>query len=499
MPGKITSDRMPRSSLRTRSTVLPLIILLITAAAAAQTPPDQTAGLYFPSSRLGGRGFQSIVYYMQASGMNLAVLHAKDPNGRLFWKAVNRTALAMNAPVQNPGLETAVNKLKQIGIWTAVKVDVFQDSLLVKSHPELGVSDSQTGGLWADRKGLHWANPYDKRVWEYNIKLCLELIEIGVDEIQFDYIRFPSDGDMSRIEYPISVENTSHAECIEKFLAYAHARLKPAGVVLSIDLFGLTAWKSDDFGVGQVLDHIEPYVDVLCPMLYPSHFPDDFLTLKNPSQYPHRIVKLSLEEMRERTDKPIRPWIQGFWYTPEEISAQIQAVEDCGIAAWASWSPTGRYLPTFQALAERGETTYAPPEFYPTLDKLRSRDDRISIGLTRVVNHTSYREGYSIISLDESLKGEKNGHATLYDVVYGLDESIIDRILSRRGRTFSDLTSPYTKVSFVTRMIIEDLDIDPRRMRPSPIYVEWDGDCRFTKAIPPQRLETYRSGCIDQP
>ncbi len=430
--------------------------------------------------------------------MNLAVLHAKDPKGRLFWKAVNRTAAAMNAPVQNPALEAAVTKLKQKRIRTAVKVDVFQDSLLVKHHPEMGVRDSQTGGLWADRKGLHWANPYDKRVWEYNVKLCLELIELGVDEIQFDYIRFPSDGDMSRIEYPISMEDTTRAECIGKFLAYAHDRLKPAGVALSIDLFGLTAWKSEDFGVGQVLDHIDPHVDVLCPMLYPSHFPDNFLTLKHPSQYPYRIVKSSLDEMRKRTDKPIRPWIQGFWYTPEEIGTQIQAVEDSGISAWASWSPTGRYLPTFNALAERMEMTYEAPEFYPSLDELRSREDRISTGNTRVVNHTCYREGYSILSLDETLSGEKNRHATLYDVVFSLDESIIDRILTRRGRSFSDLTSPYTKVSFVTRLIIQDLGVDPRRMRPSPIYIEWDGDCRFTESIPPHRLETYHSGVDNQ-
>lgn len=497
MPVKHSSGRLSQNHVRTRKILFPLFVFLIILPSAAQTPPVKTSGIYFPSTRLSGRGFQSIVHYMQASGMNLAVLHAKDPHGRLFWNAVNRSALAMNAPVDNPGLETAVKDLKQKGIWTAAKVDVFQDSLLVKNHPELGVRDSQTGGLWADRKGLHWANPYDKRVWEYNIKLCLELIEIGVDEIQFDYIRFPSDGDMTRIEYPISMGDVSRTECIGKFLAYAHSCLKPSGVVLSVDLFGLTAWKSDDFGVGQVLEFMAPHVDVLCPMLYPSHFPENFLTLRTPSQYPHRIVKSSLDEMRKRTDRPIRPWLQGFWYTPEEISTQIQAVEDSGITAWASWSPTGRYLPTFQALAQRSGETYAAPEFYPSLDTMRARDDRISTGLTRVINHTSYREGYTILSLDESLKGESSRHTTLIDVVSTLDESIMDRILTRRSLPFSDLTSPYTKVSYIARLIIEDLDVDPRRMRPSPIYIEWDGDCRFTRTIPSQKLESYRSGGND--
>jgi hypothetical protein len=428
---------------------------------------------------------------MEAAELNLAVLHAKDPRGRLFWKSANRTAIDMGAVTRNAYLEKTIDILKEKGIWTAAKLDVFQDSLLVTNHPEMGVMDSTTDALWADRKGLHWANPYDRRVWDYTIALCLELIELGIDEIQFDYVRFPSDGDLSSIEYPIKLEGTTPGECIAKFLAYANSKLKPLGTTISVDIFGLTAWKVEDFGVGQILEKIAPHVDILCPMLYPSHFPENFLSLKNPGQYPHKIIKLSLEEMKMRTSKKIRPWIQGFWYSPDEITAQLEGAAESGIQDWTIWNPTGRYDKTFRALEENLDTQFPEPAFYPTLEELRNRDDMVAQGRVKIINHTDYRNGYSIISLDESVDGEPNDYSTIMDVLSTLDEGIIDRILTSRGFEFSQWTNPYTKSQNITNLIIQDLNTDPRRMRPSPIYIDWEGPSIFTKSIPPERLKLY--------
>ncbi len=435
---------------------------------------------------------------MKAAGLKLAVLHAKDPKGRLFWKSGNSTAVKIGASVPGAALETAIPKLKTKGIWIAAKLDVFQDSLLVTSQPEWGVRDSTTGGLWADHKGLHWANPYDVRVWEYTIALCRELIALGVDEIQFDYVRFPSDGDMSAVEYPTVMEGVNKEECIGKFLAHANAALKPSGVLISVDLFGMVAWKTEDFGVGQVLEKIAPHVDVICPMFYPSHFPENFLDLKNPGQYPHRIMRSSLEEIKKRTDRDIRPWIQGFWYTPEEIDAQLRAVSENGIRDWSVWNPSGRYGETFEALAARAGTPFPEPAFYSSLDDLRGREDLLLTGQTKIVNHTKYREGYSILSLDDPVEGRKNEYATLTDVSSTLDESIIDRVLNSRGIAVSKWTSHRTKVSHITKLIVQDLDVDPCRMRSVPIHVDWDADCVFSKAIPADRLELYLSHSGEQ-
>jgi hypothetical protein len=430
---------------------------------------------------------------MEAAGLNLAVLHAKDPLGRLFWKSKNDMTKKMEASAPNASLESAIPTLKHKGIWTAAKLDVFQDSLLVTNHPEMGVMDSETGELWADHKGLHWANPYDIRVWDYIVELCLELIDIGIDEIQFDYVRYPSDGDISTIAYPIVIEGISKEECIGKFLAYANSKLKPTGVSISVDLFGMTAWKTSDFGVGQVLEQVVPHVDVICPMFYPSHFPENFLNLKNPGQYPHRIMKASLEEMKKRTDKEIRPWIQGFWYTPEEIDAQLKGVKECDIQAWTVWNPSGRYAETFKALAAIAGSPFPEPEFYPPIEDLKNREDLIMLGRTLAINHTCYREGYSILSLDDSVDGETNEYATITDVISTLDESIIDQILIIRNRPVSLWTSRRSKWANITNLLIQDLAVDPQRMRPSPIYIDWYNDCRFTRAVPQDRLELYLS------
>jgi hypothetical protein len=455
--------------------------------------PEALNGVYFPSACLSGRSFAGLVHYMEAAGLNLAVLHAKDPFGRLFWESRNPLAGEIGAPVSSAPLETAVRTLKQKGIWTAVKIDVFQDSLLVDKHPEMGVINSGTGELWADRKGLHWANPYDRRVWDYTIALCLELADLGVDEIQFDYVRFPSDGVLSSIRYPIIREDTSPQECIGGFLAYARSRLKPLGVVISVDLFGMTAWKTEDFGVGQVLEEITPYVDVVCPMFYPSHFPANFLNLKNPGQFPYEIMKSSLEEIRQRTSTEIRPWVQGFWYAPEEIEAQLQSISENSIRSWAVWSPSGRYSETFNALANLAGSAYPEPEFYPRLEVLRKQDDLVLAGPTRIVNTTCYRDGYSVLSLDDSTDGRKNDFATLTDVALTLDESIIDRILSSRGIAVTQWTSRSTKIAHLTNLIVQDLDADPRRMRPAPIYIDWDNGCVFQRSIPSPRRESYQA------
>jgi hypothetical protein len=430
---------------------------------------------------------------MQAAGLNLAVLHAKDPLGRLYWKSNNSIAQEMEAPASNASLENAISVLKQKGIWTVAKLDVFQDSLLVTKNPEMGVMDSETSELWADHKGLHWANPYDIRVWDYTIALCLELIEIGIDEIQFDYVRFPSDGNMSTIEYPIVIEGISKAECIGKFLAFANTELKPTGIIISVDLFGMTAWKTKDFGVGQVLEEIAPHVDVICPMFYPSHFPENFLDMKNPGQYPHLIMKSSLEEIKKRTDKDIRPWIQGFWYSPEEIDAQLRGVTENATQSWTVWNPSGKYGETFNALATRLGKPFPKPQFYPTLEDLKTRDDRILSGQTRIINHSCYAEGYSILSLDDSIDGEKNKYATISGIISTMDEGIIDRILTIRNLSYSHWTNRRTKVKHITNLIIQDLDIDPQRMSPSPIYIDWNSECIFTRSIPQDRLELYLS------
>jgi hypothetical protein len=488
-PGAATSRF--RAAVRAGPVLAVSFLLAFSNPAHASAKPEKLTGVYFPPTCLCGRSFERIVHYMEAAGLNLAVLHVKDPTGRLAWRSDDPTAKSIGASFPKDPLASAVRTLRQKNIWTAAKVDVFQDSLLVTGHPEMGIKDSRTGTLWADRKGLHWANPYDRRVWEYAISLCLELVKMGVDEIQFDYVRFPSDGILSTIEFPVVLPGVSKEECIGEFLARAGSQLKPSGVLISVDVFGMTAWKTGDFGVGQVLEQIAPHVDVICPMFYPSHFPANFLECENPAEYPYKIIKLSLEEMRKQTTKEIRPWIQGFWYTPGEIIAQLEGVSENSIPSWAVWHPSGRYARTFEALEIKAGVPFPEPEFYPRLEDLRARPDLVVAGGSTIVNHTSYQAGYSILSLDGLAAGGEKRYSTIMDLLATLDESIIDRILTRRDVAFSSLTGYSTKLSRLARLLVQDLGTDPRRMHPFPIYVDWDGESVFTRTIPAERLELY--------
>ena len=356
----------------------------------------------------------------------------------------------------------------------------------------MGIIDIQTGKPWSDKKGLYWANPYNQKVWEYNLALCIELVRLGFDEIQFDYIRFPSDGDLAAIEYPLDTGQLNKTQCIGKFLESAHAKLKPMGVTISVDVFGMAAWKTADFGVGQLVETIAPHVDVICPMLYPSHFPSGFLGKRNPGDYPLEIMELSMKRMKSRTGKVIRPWVQGFWYKSGDINAQLDGISAGGTTGWSVWNPSGNYSTTYKALAVRLDQTFPAPQFYPSVTEIIHNDERTIPGHHRVVNFTNYKQGYSIVSLEESKNGSRCAFSTLIQVLETIDEGIMDRILATRAIPFSRLTCKYYKKVNLAELLCQDLRIDPRRLRPQAIYIDWQNGCRFTRTIPEDRLINYR-------
>jgi len=455
--------------------------------------PERVKAVYLPPHCFTERKITEFNHYASLTGLNAVVLHVKDPRGMLRWKSENKIAKANGAVAAYGLVEHTLNQLKAQGFWCIAKLDVFVDHRLVRQDPYLGILDIRTGGPWADKNGLYWANPYNQDVWQYNIALCNELIDLGFDEIQFDYIRFPSDGDLSVLNYPVKDESLSRTRCIGKFLERAYTELKPRGVVISVDLFGLVAWKSDDFGVGQKIEAIAPHVDVVCPMFYPSHFPRGFLGKQHPGEFPLEIMELSTKRIKKRTDKPIRPWLQGFWYTPDEINAQIDGVMLAENSSWSVWNPTGNYATTYAAIGERMNQIFPEPKFYPSIAEIGMQAERIIPGTSRIVNLTNYRLGYTIVSLDEAKSTDARSYSTLIQVLGTMDEGIMDRILTIRNIPFSRLTGKYKKKLQLADLICLDLQIDARELRPRPIYVDWQNDCRFTAAIPPDRLGSYRT------
>ncbi len=470
-----------------------LIVSLFITSKSLAALPESVNAVYIPSHGYTERKVSELIHYAKLTKMNAVVLHVKDPYGKLNWKSQNDMAVEIGASEPNGTLNKAVRRFKEAGIWTIAKIDIFADNRLVDEYPEMGIIDSSSGEPWKDKNGLHWANPYDCNVWEYNIALCKELAGLGFDEIQFDYIRFPCDGDLKKISFPMMSDDMTKAECIGRFLETARLELKPLGVAISIDIFGVAAWKKEDFGVGQVLENMAPHVDVVCPMLYPSHFSKDFLILSNSGNYPRDIMELSMERLKKRTDIRIRPWIQGFWYPKEKINAQIDGILNAGTSSWAVWNPVGNYSTTYLALSQRMDTELPEPQFYPSLNEITEKERLVSKGNFRVVNLTNYKEGFTILSLEESKNGKKSSFSTLMSVVSTMDEGIMDHILTQRDISFSKKTSRHYKKKLIAELLSKDLDIDLRRLRPMPIYIDWNDNCLFTKTLTQEHIELYRN------
>ena len=454
--------------------------------------PENINAIYLPSHSFTDRKISEFSHYARLTGLNAVVLHVKDPYGRIRWKSNNQLAKKMGAIASNGLVEHTLRRLKEQGFWCIAKLDVFADHKLVYNNPFMGILDVRTGGPWNDKNGLYWANPYNRKVWEYNIALGQELVDLGFDEIQFDYIRFPSDGDLSVTNYPFKPDDLTRTECIGKFLETAYRKLKPTGVTISVDVFGLVAWKTEDFGIGQKLEAMAPNVDVFCPMFYPSHFPKSFLGHQNPGEYPLEIMELSTKRMQKRTGKKIRPWIQGFWYTPENINAQIDGLSQAHTFSWSVWNPSGNYAATYAAIAARLNQVFPEPQFYPTITEIGQNDERVIPGQSKIVNLTNYKQGYTIISLEKSNRGKGKSYSTLIRVFGTLDEGIMDRILNVREIPFSRLTGKYKKKLRLADLLCRDLQIDPRILRPKPIYIDWQNGCKFTQDIPRDRLSNYR-------
>jgi len=206
--------------------------------------------------------------------------------------------------------------------------------------------------VWKDGKGISWLDPGATEVWDYLVEIGREAHRIGFDELNFDYIRFPSDGNMNDIAYPYSKDRPKPL-VIKDFNAYIREKLGSTGAVLSADLFGMTTTNKDDLNIGQVLENAFPYFDYIAPMVYPSHYPAGFNGYKNPAQKPYEIIKYSMDKAVARaitaTTSPLklRPWLQDFSlgavYTPEMVRAQIQATYDAGLTSWLLWNASNRY------------------------------------------------------------------------------------------------------------------------------------------------------------
>ena len=361
-------------------------------AVAHLDTPEAVKGIYMTACVAGTPSFRAkLLKLAQETEINSIVIDVKDYTGTISFEIAN-PEFKDNAGTGCKVADMAdfVKTLHDNGIYVIARITAFQDPYMAKINPDWAVKKNSDKTVnWKDGKGISYIDAGNKEMWKYLVDLGKESYAIGFDEINYDYIRFPSDGNMKDIYYPWSNDTlTANARntvsgksiVIREFFEYLYENFEPAGIPISADLFGMTTTNTDDLNIGQVLEDAAPNFDYICPMVYPSHYPVGYLGYKTVAEvnaHPYEIVEYSmaiavkrLKALVEPTtitiasttasttdtivipakyDKvaELRPWLQDndypVPYTPEMVRAQIQATYDTGLDSWMLWDAGNTY------------------------------------------------------------------------------------------------------------------------------------------------------------
>lgn len=314
-----------------------------------------------------------IMNLIDSTEINAVVLDIKDATGRISFLTNDPILKATGSPENRiKNINEFINTLHAKNIYVIGRISTFQDPYLTKVRPELALKKKSDGAVWKDRKGLAFLDPANREVWDYNAALAHASYEAGFDEINFDYIRYPSDGDIKDIDYQLTVKEdgslTTRAETIEAFMKFINQeiRSKHPEAKTSADLFGLVTTETTDMGIGQVLEKALPHFDYIGPMIYPSHYAPGSYGIPTPATEPYKVIMRALDGAKKKIDaidadmtipeeirdhvqySQIRPWIQDFsiggvTYTAEIVQAQMKAVYDSGLDSWMMWDPSNKY------------------------------------------------------------------------------------------------------------------------------------------------------------
>lgn len=248
------------------------------------------------------------------------------------------------SPVFDPA--ALVQRLKDHGIYTIARIVVFNDPIVAQNRPDLALKDDN-GGIWEGWNGGAWVDPFYRELWQPNIDMAVEAARMGFDEIQYDYVRFPSDGDLSTANFAGDYTEANRVSTIVEFLEMTQEQLRPLGAKLGADVFGIIAVYPEDQGIGQRMSDFAAIVDFVHPMIYPSHFDVGSISVDgHPNDFPYETLDISVGLGVAKIpgmELKMRPWLQDFTlgereYGPEEVRAQIDATMKHGSSGWMLWN-----------------------------------------------------------------------------------------------------------------------------------------------------------------
>jgi hypothetical protein len=291
--------------------------------------------------------FERLVDVIDTTNANAVVIDIKE---EWVWYDTN-VEFFQDAGSVDPVLDLSslLTLFHEHDIYTIARLVLFKDSIVAEAFPDLAIKDAGTGQPWRDQNGVAWVNPMNNALWQPNIDLAVEAANLGFDEIQYDYIRFPTDGDLSTMDFGSEYTETNRELAIEEFLTQSRDALLPTGARQSADIFGYTLVVDDDMGIGQNALHLAGLVDYLSPMLYPSHYSvHQFGLAGHPNEYPYDTVAITLDYGIAKLDGNaaiFRPWLQDFGYpglrdyTAWDVREQIRAADEAGTSGWMLWDP----------------------------------------------------------------------------------------------------------------------------------------------------------------
>lgn len=323
----------------------------VPAADAQLRPlPDELRGVHVTMALASLPGKLDEYLSLTKDGLNALELDVKDEAGRVAFTDPS-LALARDTGASGSFYDprAAARAAHARGVYLIGRVVTFEDPVLSQARPELAIRTA-SGAVWRTNAGLGWTNPYDQRVWKYDVDVAAVAARAGFDEIQFDYVRFPSDGDISTADFP-GRRSEPMSATITRFVRYAVSRLRPLHARISIDVFGLSATR--DLGIGQAPRQLARVVDAIYPMVYPSHYGAGEYGITDPSAYPRQTVTRALRDFdRALSGSRARlvPWLQDFSlaraYTLADVRSQIAAARSMGVDGFMLWNPYGIYRTT---------------------------------------------------------------------------------------------------------------------------------------------------------
>ena len=319
-----------------------------------------TRGIYFTGYTSGSRAVQRLIPQLKEYGINTVVFDAKDVTGIVNYRSGTEYVRAYNTDKGRTidNIRMFLRSLRENNITIIARVALFHDQLLYARDPSLAIQSRRTGKPWRGGKEL-WCDPTSKKVQDYNIAIAEELADLGVDEIQFDYIRFPTSGDLGDAKFSYTAGKMSNEEVISAFLERAYKKISSKNTLLSIDIFGVVAWgKSVDIvKTGQKIEMLYKFCDVISPMIYPSHFESNFDDRDNPADHPYYFIYEGCKKVLNLAGNGVvvRPWLQAFkWrvtdYNARYIHDQIKGADDSGGFGYLFWNASNNYDVVFEAM-----------------------------------------------------------------------------------------------------------------------------------------------------